>query len=340
MRSHARPIAAAGAALDPRILDEAADWLMQRSAAGFDRAAWARWHDTSPEHARAWARAELLTRKLEGLPVSLAMPVLDRPAAVDRRALLARSGKLAIGLAVLPAGWVGWRQATWGGWTADYRAGPGERRELQLADGTRITLDAGTAIDVRFDAAQRLVRLRAGQMLVQTGHGAGDAHRGPFRVATPHGRLEALGTRFTVRQQDDVTQVAVLDGAVRIDPRDAGARDAATSLVLGAGQQSRFTATDVRPPSAVDEIAATAWTRGMLLADGMALADVANELSRYRRGVVQCDPAVADLRVTGSFPVGSSADTDRSLVMLVSTYPVEAQARLQGLWVSLVPRGD
>jgi transmembrane sensor len=73
----------------------------------------------------------------------------------------------------------------------------------------------------------------------------------------------------------------------------------------------------------------------MLLADKMRLADFVAELSRYRRGALYCDPAVAGLQVSGAFPID---DTERVLRMLVSTYPVDAVTRLHGYWVTLVAR--
>ncbi|PJI37258.1 siderophore-interacting protein, partial [Methylobacterium radiotolerans] len=42
--------------------------------------------------------------------------------------------------------------------------------------------------------------MRSGEILIATGHD--DAGR-PFAVSTPNGLLTPLGTRFSVRQQDD-----------------------------------------------------------------------------------------------------------------------------------------
>jgi transmembrane sensor len=327
------------AALTPRVLDETAEWLMRLSDSAVtddDRRACERWRQSHPDHARAWARAELLMNKLGGLPSALAMPSLARP---TRPAPSARSagrraavGRLAALLAAVPAGWLGWQgwqEASERGWTADHRTATGERRELRLADGTRLTLGTASAIDVRFDAAQRLVVLRAGEILVTTAPDTAATHR-PFRVATGSGVMEALGTRFSVRAGEgraDVTHIAVLEGAVRIAPRSAASR------VLPAGQQASFMAGGIGAFTRADE-ADVAWAQGMLLADGMRLADFAAELSRYRPGALHCAGAIADLRISGAFPVD---DTDRVLRMLVSTYPVDAVSRLRGYWITLVP---
>lgn len=331
-------------AIPPGALEEAAEWLVRLNApdaSAVDHDACERWRRHSPENARAWDRAERLLSTLGRLPPGLAMPALDRPRSEGRRA----GAKLALLLAAGPSAWAAWHAWRWADGAqgphllADHRTGAGERHDVSLADGSVVSLNVSTAIDVRFDNAQRLIHLRAGEILVQSHvdprHRRGHPAR-PLRVRTAHGLLEALGTRFTVRQDNEATQVAVLEGAVRITP-GAGAHDASAERVLQAGQQLRLTSLDVGRPTPVDESIA-AWRQGMLLADGMRLADLATALARYRGGWVQCDPAIADLRVSGAYPVGSAVDTERALVMLVTTYPVEAHKRLLGRWVTLVPR--
>ncbi|MGS1007012.1 FecR domain-containing protein [Achromobacter anxifer] len=306
-------------AVENCILDEAAEWLVVMHAgtvSAEDRRAWMDWRSRSAAHEQAWLRAERLLGTLGGMPAALAMPALDRPR--SRRAALA---KLAALLAVAPAAWSAWRWSETEGWTADIRSATGERREIRLDDGTRLTLDTASAIDVRYDAGQRIVLLRAGEIYIET---AGDPR--PFEVHTRDGRLRALGTRFSVRLQDDGTRLAVQEGAVRV------ATDHDT-LVLNAGQQTAFSVRGIDPAAASDS-AAIAWTRGMLLADGMPLGALVAELARYRKGVTRCDPTVAALRVSGAFPL---SDTDRSLAMLAATYPVTVASRLGGYWITIGP---
>lgn len=309
--------------IDPRVLEQAADWLMQLhsgAASAQQRRACERWRTSDPEHARAWQRAEALLGKLGGLPPELAMPALDRSRELDRSsARRAALLKLAALLAVVPGAWLLMEQQ---GWRHDYRTATGERRDIVLADGSRISLNTATTLDVQFDGAQRLLTLRQGEIAVQT---AADAQRRPFLVATAEGRLEALGTQFSVRQDDGRTRLAVRESRVRVRAR-SGAQH-----IIAAGSQVAFTAAAIGEPAALDG-GALAWQRGMLLADDMRLHDFALELGRYRPGIVRCDPRVAGVRVSGAFPI---TDTDAALVMLVSTYPVAARTRLGGYWVTL-----
>ena len=193
-----------------------------------------------------------------------------------------------------------------------------------LADGSRITLNTDTAIDVRFDSQQRLVHLREGEMLVQT---AADTSR-PFLVSTRQGRMQALGTRFTVRELSPLTHLAVLEGAVKVMLAE---NNQSTPLIVNAGQRMNFSAQTFGGVAATDRNVG-AWTQGMLMADRMRLADLVAELARYRRGFVRCDPAIADLRISGAFPI---SDTQRTLNMLVQTYPVVVSGHLSGYWLTL-----
>jgi transmembrane sensor len=232
------------------VLDEAAEWLMRLHDSGAteaDRAACERWRQADPQHALAWERAEALMGKLGGLPAALAMPALDRPRShrAQRRAAVARLAAL---LAVVPAGWLTWRVADGRGWGADLRTATGERRTEHLADGSRLTLDTASAVDIRFDGALRLITLRQGAIAIETAADTATPSR-PFVVDTIHGRLRALGTCFTVRQEGDradggPVRLAVTDGAVEVTLRGA----ARPALVVQAGQQTVLRAGEVTAP--------------------------------------------------------------------------------------------
>ncbi|EJM73250.1 Fe2+-dicitrate sensor, membrane component [Pseudomonas sp. GM49] len=315
--------------LDHQALEEAADWLIRLSEGELsetERAEWECWKISTPDRGRAWARAQLLQTKLGGLPASLAMSALDRPSSPERRAAL---GKLAMILAILPAGWGSWKLAESQQWSADYRTTVGQQRELTLADGSKITLNTDTAIDVLFDASQRLIHLREGEILVQTAADISPLAR-PFLVSTRQGRMQALGTRFTVRELQPRTHLAVLDGAVKVELAE---NRQGTPLVINAGQRTDFSSKTFGGVTAVDRYIG-AWTQGLLMADKMRLADFVAELTRYRRGFVRLDPAIADLRISGAYPI---SDTQRTLNMLAQTYPILVSGHLNGFWVMLSP---
>ncbi len=88
--------------------------------------------------------------------------------------------------------------------------------------------------------------------------------------------------------------------------------------ILNAGEQLTFSAQTLASVRPVDASAAL-WEGGMLLVRDMPLGELLAELGRYHRGVLRCDPAVAGLTISGSFPV---MDLHASLDMVASTLPV------------------
>lgn len=318
-------------AMDARLLGEAADWLVRLNDEGLtaaERVAFERWRQASPAHEGAWMRAERLMDKLGGLPPALAMPTLGRSQRRSRRAAVA---KLAVLLAAVPGGWMSWRVAQQQGWAADLRTVAGEQRLVTLADGSRLLLDTGTAVDIRFDANQRLIHLHRGSILLETAADPSGVDR-PLLVATAVGRLRALGTRFSVQQNSEgkFVDLAVTQGAVEVTLLGASR----PALVVPAGNWARLTALGagglqtVRPQQ-------LAWVHGMLVADAMPMAEVCAQLSRYRPGLLHCAPEAVSIKVSGAYPL---ADTDRALAMLVETYAVTVHRRWQGYWVTVAAR--
>lgn len=319
----------AASRVSTEVLDQAAEWLVKLNASDIsdeDRLACEQWRSAHPEHALAWARVELLMNTLGSVPPKLAMPTLNRPHSDGRRAAML---KLVGILALTPAAWLGWRLVEQKGWIASHTTSTGQRRSIQLADGSAVILNTATSIDLQFDELERTVILRHGEILVETARDTALASR-PFRVRTNHGLIQALGTRFSVRERANATEATVFEHAVRIEPRRTGA---ASHLILQAGQSVSFTTERVAQVRDSGP-GADAWTHGMLMADGMRLAGFIDELARYRHGFLRCAAAIADLRISGTFPIN---DTDMALDMLAATYPVVVQRRLQGYWVVVGP---
>ena len=72
----------------------------------------------------------------------------------------------------------------------------------------------------------------------------------------------------------------------------------------------------------------------MLVAAHMRLADFLAELGRYRRGQLNCDPKVADLLISGTYPVD---DSERVLDLLAVSLPVRIK-RFTRYWVTVEAR--
>lgn len=317
--------------IDPRAAHEAASWLLRLRSEDCgiaDQQAWQAWRSSDPAHEAAWQRAELLCHSLGLLPPAAGMRVLDRPVRKTRRATVKTLAAL---IAAGPLLWGADHLAGGPAWRADVRTARGEIRPLTLDDGTRLVLNTDTAIDIAYGRQERLIRLRSGEIHVETAPDTATPPR-PFLVQTAQGRIRAIGTRFSVRHDDELfqarTQVAVMQGAVDIRP----ARADTAARILKAGEQTSFTEDAIPAPM---PLAAQfdAWSRGVLVADNMPLGNLLTELARYRHGLLRCDPALASLPVSGTFQL---KDTDKLLHLLQRSLPIRLRQRTRW-WITIEP---
>lgn len=312
--------------------DAAADWLtllMSGEVGEAQRLQWRQWRQAHADHEAAWQHVESVTGRMKSLERAPAYAALSPYGPAGRPTLTARrraTRLLLWGGIATGAGLLGSRTGVWQTRTADYRSATGEQRNLTLEDGTRLTLNTDSAVNLQFDDTQRRILLVAGEIMVATRHEPARTDARPLLVATAEGTVRSLGTRFTVRQQSGSTQVAVQESAVEIATRSGNARR------LHAGEQTRFNRDAVEAPQPADAHA-DAWTRGQLVADEQRLGDFLAEVGRYRTGVLRIDPQIAGLRLSGVFPL---ADTDRILATLPSVLPVRVQWRTR-YWATVGP---
>lgn len=313
------------------VLDEAIRWFVLRASGDMSAARHVeleRWLAARPEHTQAWERLNQMGQHLQQgrqIAPELARGTLRRVGQRSRRKVL---GQL---LFVGAAGSLLWlardelRDLTHAG---ELRTATGQRRTVTLADGTRLHLNTATAVAVHVDASSRRITLRRGEIEVST---APDASGRSLWVETPHGRLTPVGTRFTVHLTDTHTRLAVTEGAV--DVRSLNAPEAAR---IAAGKQTDFDHRHVAPPEALDE-ARTAWASGMLVAADRSLADLLDELARHRPGYLHWSPGVAQLRVTGTWPLTTDSPTDAVLASLERRLPIRIQY-VTRYWVKVSAR--
>lgn len=315
------------AALDHATLEQAADWFARLRAAPADtvlQGQWQQWLEQHERHRVAWTYVERISQRFDHLQpqAGAAHQTLTslRRTQRSRRQLLGSLCVLSGGVAL---GWLGWRRH----WVDDLhalnasaRTAVGEVRRQVLADGTTLWLNSATALDIQLDGQRRLLTLYSGEVLIET---ATEAR--PFRVQTRAGSLVPLGTRFSVRQQGAHTLLNVYEGAVQATCAASGVQ-----RVANAGQSLGFDAHGMAAttPSSLQR---QAWSQGLLVAEDMPLEDFIAELASHRRGHLAVDPAVAHVRVMGTFPLN---DTDQVLAMLESALPVRVRRRFDW-WVTL-----
>lgn len=307
-------------------LSDAARWFARLGAAPDDPALqrqWLVWHNADPQHQWAWQRVAALQARLGQAQGSLGYGVLERAGqhghSRGRRTLL-KGLLLGAGLGALS--WRGYRDAPV--WLADVHTRVGEQRTLSLSDGSRLTLDTGSAVDIAFSAHSRLLILRAGEIFIET---AKDDR--PFIVNSRQGTMRALGTRFGVCQEQDRTRLSVFEHAVALSL----AHDASNEVIVDSGQALSFDADHVLEHSTLAP-SQDAWVNGTLVIDGWRLDRLVAELQRYRSGYLGCAQEIGHLRVSGAY---SLKDIDLTLAAIARVLPVRV-SRYTEYWTRLVPR--
>jgi len=310
--------------IDPTapITEQACGWWMllnHGDATAADHHAFGEWVARSPERVEAFLQTARLTRALQ----SNGLQWPDTPVETLIREARSAAGEV-IGLSVrLPRHSAAEnRISPWGRWVAvagvialvagaaswrflsaeRYETGIGEQRSVVLDDGSVVTLNTSSDIEVRFAKHRRTVELLAGEALFQVAH---DPTR-PFDVAAGKTTVRAVGTQFDIDRRASSTTVTVVEGKVAVfTDIERGARvraGEAADLAVGAGEQV-IVAPNAKPRAARANVAmATAWTQRKLVFEHRALGEVADEFNRYNRERIEIQSApLRNQEITGVF---------------------------------------
>lgn len=313
---------------DPAVVDQAIHWLVRLRFNPADeqtQRSFEHWLRQRAEHRLAWQRVEALGDDFAGIPPALARQTLKGSQSGMRRR---QSLKLLGGLATLGgATWLGRDYTPLPAMLAQQHSRTGERKRFQLDDGSLIQLNSDSAVDSYFDAQRRLIILRRGEIIVNTGADAGTAQPRPLWVQTRDGLVRTLNARFLAYERDDATLLAVQEGTVNVLP---GGRQTPANNTVQAGSQRLFTSQGVREFKS-NGLDVWSWSDGVISARDMRLGDFVEALSRYRPGVLRCAKEVSGLRVSGTFQL---ADTDQVLALVAQSLHLRIDYRTQ-YWVTL-----
>lgn len=241
-----------------------------------------------------------------------------RSVAVASRALLPRiwrSAAAAVTLAVLAAiGLTSWYVAHQ---SKSYRTEVGQIRSVPLEDGSHITLDTGSRIEVAVRADERRIDLIHGDAYFEV---AKDPMR-PFVVSVDRARVVAVGTKFYVERDDHGLIVLVTEGKIRLE------RPGESPQEVAAGSEARLDATELRVSHPTDmEVEETlGWRNGYLLFRDASLVEAVAKFNRYtHKKMVIEDPSIAGIRIGGHFRLD---DVQGFLWLLKSGFPINVDER-------------
>jgi transmembrane sensor len=183
-------------------------------------------------------------------------------------------------------------------------------RHVTLADGSRVTLNVNTRLDVRLDRRARTVLLRNGEAMFDVVHEVGV----PFSVLAGRVTMIDMGTQFDVARDGAQTIVAVLHGRVAVTQGER-----TTQLQPGDRLAISGGSWDERR---VDTATIAGWMQGKLVFRATPLSEVVAQANRYGPDhLVIDDPSLDGLKVSGEFRIGNTGALVRALQ---SAFPIRA----------------
>jgi transmembrane sensor len=308
---------------------EAAQWL-SRLQSGRDpdaRAKFETWY-SDPAHADAFDRVQgsyqrsgLLRHSSAYLPQMSGYPSPSTEAApVFAFAVAATLALVAIGL-ILRGGPLMPRTDA-----VMLKTNVGEIRRVALSDGSSVTLDSSTRVEIEVGKRTRTARVKYGRArfeIATTGE--------PFVVEAGNETVTATGGIVDIDREGLESRFDVLSGTSQLQVRGG---DAPRPLMLGARDGAV-----VGPGSTIHSYriaAAPDWTSGMLQFDAISLAEVAKLANRYSDQQIRFDSNLGELKVTGAFRAGDTAGLAKSLA---AAFKLSVHQTQDGSW-RLDPAGQ
>ena len=317
----------------PAAEDQAALWAAKLDGASLshtDRKALDAWLAEKPEHRSLLSDYCQFSADLEErLPVLVAsgkLKLAAAPHSARRTPRLRASWAIAGALAAAAAVAIGlWPMQT--PLELENIATPiGARRTLELADGTRLELNARTQLVVETGPEARRVRLAAGEAFFSV---AKDPQR-PFLVETPAGSVRVTGTQFNVRSPGpSILEVTVVEGSVQVRPGEGQTPADAAPVSLEAG--GRFaadgSAASLLRLSESELENVLAWRQGQVVFNNTPLGSALERFAHHHGCGINATAEAAALRIGGRY---SLDDLEGFFAALEEVLPVRIHRDLSG----------
>ena len=269
-----------------------------------------RWLALDPSHAALLDTHALLwsAASKAAFPKDVPERLSVRDSAVRRRWAfpLAAAASIAAVLAI----WIGVPRVT--GRAAGqetFSTAVGEHRSIALVDGSSVSLDTASIVDVAYAPRTRTVRLEHGQGYFSV---AKDRAR-PFEVVVGKTIVRAVGTRFTVRRlANDQVEVVVFEGVVELIQPQGLQRLLHPARWLEAPSPVRLAVGDMATEQDEKLILRSlpeaqlehrlAWQNDRIVFENTPLGDAVDQVNRYSAlPLILTDASLRDLRISGSF---------------------------------------
>ncbi len=299
-------------------VEEALHWIVRLNSGAAtpeDAATYAAWRAENARHGQAADEAERLWAAMGSLHFDRRS---GRVLAAPKQGLT-RRGALSLFLCLGASGVAGgalWSSGLLDRLSADYATDTASLEVVDLPDGSRVSLNARSAIDVDFSDGMRRVHLKAGQAYFEV---AANPAR-PFEVMVDELSFRAMGTAFDIARDlpEARAELAVTEHSVRIRTVSGETLDVGEGEVARIDRQGRIGAAVKTDVSAV-----TGWRDGQYVAEGRSLEEVVSALSAWHRGVIVImDGQLKKLRVNAVLDL---RDANGSLDVLQGGLPIKVR---------------
>jgi transmembrane sensor len=277
------------------VSDQALVWLarmQKRELSNNERQRFEDWCASDPRHQTAYEQAEQFWRLLVA-PAQLVndrlktktVPTVRKPLQQNR---LIWATCCVLLLSVFSLQLPGFFQDM----QSDYVTSAGERQLVNLEDGSRVTLNTGSAIAIQFSQSQRTVQLVRGEAYFEV---AANKAR-PFVVISDNLSARAVGTAFSVAAIDGANkEVAVSEGVVAVMSGDE-------TRQLTVNQHVFWHNGHLQQAEIINSEDLLAWRHGQVVFSKQTLSSVIREVNRYRQWpIIVANRELAKRVISGVF---------------------------------------
>lgn len=267
-----------------KISETAARWFIRMQEAAPDapeRSQFEAWLMQSPLHQQEYLS---ISDAWQGIDSMNELQVLAQAKQADvffkqderKKTMRKMVGTISTCLALMFIGWAGHHQyQTWQATPTLQLASQTTRAQLitqTLEDGSHVTLNANTQIEIKYYRHQRHIELLKGEAIFEV---QPDTDR-PFVVETDRIKVTVLGTRFAVNKLKALERVSVDHGKVEV-----ASKTGAEKLILQNNQVAELKQASLKTRSNVSAQDYFTFTSGTLIFNQADLPEIAETLTRY-----------------------------------------------------------
>lgn len=182
----------------------------------------------------------------------------------------------------------------------------GETKEIQLTDGTIVTLNENSRLSYpeEFLEGNRKVELQ-GEAFFDVAHNP----ETPFQIKTSHTLATVLGTSFNIEDyhNDDKVVLAVYDGKVKFEDKN----NSSTQATLAKGQKANYSKTYKRIETATfSYLNDNSWKTHVLTFNDTPLKNVVADIEEYFGYSIKVSPSIANCTFNSRIDLKQISFTD------------------------------